>query len=442
MRLVINFIALFSLCFISKAQMSVFQGMLLSKKDSTPIEYASIQIKKVGIGTLSNEVGKFSFHFADSLSKYPIEIASIGYKSVAINTTQIKAENADKEYVIFLEIDEILLSAIDIKEAKEVTLNIVTQAVNQIKSKYINKNHLLSGFYRELRIKDESFVHLVEADVDIQDYGFQTPTDRAKIRVNELRKSNFDGDRSFMEKMFRRMFDKKNSLINTYTSPMLRNYISMQNNETNVTTKKFLSWFEFRLKDFSVFEGTPVYVIEYSPKNIIITPNSTRYEVYGYLYIRKDDKTIIRQEEYFGNVGSLAKVDYPNISFSNGLPDVFTKKLTIYKTQNGLSYPSFIENITYQNTKEFEVSLLLINNIITSKKDFDRVKNRIAQNKEEYLEEGEFEYHADFWKNYNLLLLAPLNDKVKLDLEKEKPLEVQFAENGKKITKKKWWFWN
>ena len=225
------FVILFATSLQLLGQYKVFQGMLLSKKDSTPVEYASIQIKKVGIGTLSNEVGKFSFHFADSLSKYPIEIGSIGYKSVAVNTTQIKTENADKEYVIFLEIDEILLSAIDIKEAKEGTLNIVTQAVNQIKLKYINKNHLLSGFYRELRIKDESFVHLVEADVDIQDYGFQTPTERAKIRVNELRKSNFDGDRSFMEKMFRRMFDKKNSLINTYTSPMLRNYISMQNNE-------------------------------------------------------------------------------------------------------------------------------------------------------------------------------------------------------------------
>lgn len=436
------FVFLFATSLQLLGQYKVFQGMLLSKKDSTPVEYASIQIKKAGIGTLSNEVGKFSFHYADSLTKYAIEISSIGYKSVVLNTNHIKPENLDKDYVIFLEIDEILLNAIDIKEAKEGTLNIVTQAINQIKSKYINKNHLLSGFYRELRVKDEAFVHLVEADVDIQDYGFQTPTDRAKIRVNELRKSNFDGDRGLMEKMFRRMFDKKNSLINTYISPMLRNYISMQGNETNVTTKRFLSWFEFRLKDFSVFEGTAVYVIEYSPKNIIITSNSTRYGEYGFLYIRKDDKTIIRQEEYFGNIGSLAKVDYQNISFSNGLPDVFTKKLTIYKTQNGLSYPSFIENITYQNIKEFEISLLLINNFITSKKDFDRVKNRIAQNKEEYLDEGEYEYHADFWENYNLLLLAPLNDKVKLDLEKEKPLEVQFAENGQKIVKKKWWIWN
>jgi hypothetical protein len=43
----------------------------------------------------------------------------------------------------------------------------------------------------------------------------------------------------------------------------------------------------------------------------------------------------------------------------------------------------------------------------------------------------DFAYNPEFWKNYNVLLLAPLDSTVKTDLTDKKGLEEQFNSNGK-----------
>jgi hypothetical protein len=69
---------------------------------------------------------------------------------------------------------------------------------------------------------------------------------------------------------------------------------------------------------------------------------------------------------------------------------------------------------------------LLVNEIATRRKDYDRIKSRNQMKKNTTLWDMDYEYHPAFWENYNLLLDHPLDTKYKKDLEFEKPLEEQF----------------
>jgi hypothetical protein len=74
----------------------------------------------------------------------------------------------------------------------------------------------------------------------------------------------------------------------------------------------------------------------------------------------------------------------------------------------------------------------MINKVMTDKKEYDRIKRRDLQDRELDLYVQDFNYNPVFWANYNILLLNPLMKKVENDLSKEKALEEQFKEKGKK----------
>lgn len=72
----------------------------------------------------------------------------------------------------------------------------------------------------------------------------------------------------------------------------------------------------------------------------------------------------------------------------------------------------------------------MVNQVVTRKKDFDRIKNREALEDDKDLYALDQPYDSAFWANYNILLIDPLIKSAKEDLEKEQTLSKQFEENG------------
>lgn len=73
----------------------------------------------------------------------------------------------------------------------------------------------------------------------------------------------------------------------------------------------------------------------------------------------------------------------------------------------------------------------MVNQIITDRSQFKKIKKRNALKKSIDLYSSEFEYNQSFWKNYTILLENPLNENIKKDLYRSKILEEQFKDHSK-----------
>ena len=79
----------------------------------------------------------------------------------------------------------------------------------------------------------------------------------------------------------------------------------------------------------------------------------------------------------------------------------------------------------------YEFTTLLINKFYNNKKEFDRIKSKVAvKNTEQKMFELNYPYNESFWSSFNIIDLEPINPKVKNDLEFKESLEAQFKRNG------------
>jgi hypothetical protein len=86
-------------------------------------------------------------------------------------------------------------------------------------------------------------------------------------------------------------------------------------------------------------------------------------------------------------------------------------------------------------TLYFNETELLINKVITNKKEFDRIKHRDLLKKETPLWDMKYVYDPSFWKNYNILIDKPLDPTVLKDLERDVSLDNQFIDGGERNSK-------
>jgi hypothetical protein len=68
----------------------ICEGILLDSLTRQPIEFANIGIVGKGVGTVTDEKGRFNFKIPDSLSTLPVKISMLGYKTknVFLNTLE------------------------------------------------------------------------------------------------------------------------------------------------------------------------------------------------------------------------------------------------------------------------------------------------------------------------------------------------------------------
>jgi len=74
--------------------------------------------------------------------------------------------------------------------------------------------------------------------------------------------------------------------------------------------------------------------------------------------------------------------------------------------------------------------ILLITNIVTDKKQQERIRLKEKLARDEKTLEKNYPYNPDFWANYNMVKLKPLSGQAIEDLEWEKSLDIQFKENS------------
>lgn len=416
------------------AQIKNLSSIVLSSVDSSGVEFVHVQIENTGIGTITNTAGEFALHITDSIYNiYPsLLLSCIGYKSKTIDILTIE-KNKTFYDTIFLEPEATYLKEVIVTANKKDTLDIfIAKVIDKMRDNYINRNYYAKGFFRQVSQKGDSASRLIEAAIDIRDVGYFKRSEKIKIRVNQLRKSNDYVRYSWIKSLYKLAFGTQNDIIETYNSDLLR--------PDKVLTKKdgLNDFKDFRLDSIvGERENTIACIsfISYRNGDSILLYHS------GKLFVNLKDLAILRIEySWTPNPNAPLPNKLFASSFYNGI--CRTRKVVEYQKVGSKYYPLFISvfepidgAIILKGNEAYKESIILLNNI-DNKPDNSRIRNKEKEDRGEDVYEKEFPFNPEFWKTYNTVVINPLKDKDRFSLERKQNLNEQFNKNGYRGKKK------
>lgn len=411
----------------SYSQWLKFVGSIYDSQNNQPVPYAHVSVYNMPVGTITNSYGDFLLNLPDSLTNGILDISCIGYKS---RSYSIKSLIGKGTLHFSLEPREYQLADIVVTPGDNDVHSIIKKVISRIDNNYSGRKYFLEAFFRHrvYNVKENNrTVRLTEAAVSVhQDH---TSTDNKRVQINEIRNSkNYaELNTSIGRKLLYNALGGNQNPI--YRSLMVE----------RMARKDFLrklsknKHYSVSLKDVSFFDDALVYIVEFKMESwefMFKKYNTTHtYRKYRY-YVNANDFAILKAEdlhisynpEMIGIINdSVARNDfiqyrkfdekyYPAyVYFYGGIPDMVAKN---------------------DDTSHFYMheADLMVNEIATRRKDYDRIKNRNIMRKNTTLWDLEYEYSQAFWENYNLLLDHPLDPDYKKDLEFEIPLEEQFKQ--------------
>jgi len=388
--------------FVAMGQDITVSATVVDKETNEPLGYASVGLKSVAIGTISNAEGEFDFHMPAEYRNEVLVISMLGYKNFEAPVWSLVGETQ----VIKMEKSPIILEEFVVSD----TLNgqdILDIALSRIEQNYPMKPFLLDGFYRDVKKVGGTYISLLEAAVKIYDENYAEPRNKYKlretVRLVEVRQS------LGYESRFTTYFDQDNLLEDL----LLHN---------NIRYRHFTDGEEVFSKlvreKNSFYNDREIYAISYNG------------DYYMKLLIDKEDFSIIHFEFEQGFEDDFLGKRKDLISKFAGI-----KKTIEFRKFQGKMYPSFLSissKINWYdletNELKFQTELfqqLLINNVDAHPKE----RIRLTEKMRNYgLQFQDRPYNKKFWDNYNVIKETPLDQQILRDLEQHVPLDEQFEE--------------
>lgn len=388
--------------FLSRSQDITISARVVDKETNEPLGYASVGLKSIAIGTISNEQGDFDFHMSAEYRNEVMVISMLGYKNFEAPVWSMTGA----PQVIRMEKSPILLEEVVVSDTLRAQ-DILEIALSRIDQNYPMQPFLLDGFYRDVKKVGGTYISLLEAAVRIYDDSYAEPRNKYKLRESvrlvEVRQS------LGYESRFTTYFDQDNLLEDLLLQNNIR-YRHFEDGEEVFSKMK-------REKN-SFYNDHETYVISY------------KVDYFMKLYIDTEDFSIIHmdfeqgfEDEHLGRRNDL-------VSRFAGI-----KKSIDYRKFQGKMFPSFISiasRINWYdsetNVLKFETELfqqLLINKVTPNAKERIRSTEKMRNYGLQFQDRP---YNKQFWDNYNVIKETPLDQQILKDLEKHAPLKAQFEE--------------
>lgn len=397
------FILLMSAPLVGWAQNLTISAKVQDQETGEALSFASVGIKGVPIGTISNNQGEFDFHFSPDHRNDILVVSMIGYKNFeAPIWTLLNNFNIIRLEKSAIELQEIVVSD---------TLtggDILRIAFSRIEQNFPMEPFVMDGFYRDVKKVGGTYISLLEAAVKIYDENYAEPRNkfklRERVRLVEVRKS------IGYESKFTKYFDQDNLLEDL----LLHNNIRYR--QIDPVDDFFASM--NRGKN-SFYDNHEIYVVTHS-------------EFYHLkVFIDKEDFSIVHLEwETPKSADEIGKKKNLVSKF------VGLKKSIDFRRHAGKMYLSFMTITSKVNwydvdTDElkFETELfqqLLINKVTPNPKERIGSTEKMRNYGLQYQDQP---YNKAFWDNYNVIKETPLDKKILDDLEKLAPLDAQFEDN-------------
>jgi hypothetical protein len=416
-------------------------GLVIDSKTKETLPHAHLLIKNAGAGTITNQEGKFDFKISSQMAGNEIQFSFLGYKNGSF-----KIPNSDIDSVIVeLEPKPYTLSDIYILPKGTQAVDFVKKAVKNIKRNYHRSTIQMEAFYRNTSFSNGKASQLIEAALLIEDKGIDNNSTSGKIELQEIRKSsNYLIPQPKKYEIYEKFWGHKNFIHRCYNKNMVRFH------KEDWWFKPLLAYNDFIYE----FEGSlwldsvKVYKIKYIwnamlPDGKRVTEHENVSETGGYFYIGAKDFAILKIEQK-----SWRHVNSPRNKLGNNQKSKTPNEIC-YQKINGKYYLKYISGIASPNgsfveiendngngedytikTLQWAEEILLVTQIQTDRKEFDKIKYREKLANDENSYRKKYNYNAEFWKNYNVLKENPMEEKFIKEMEWEKSLDIQFEENS------------
>lgn len=398
------FLLILALPVVGWSQNVTVSARIVDKETGEPLGFASVGIKGVPIGTISNGAGEFDFHFSTEHRNDILVVSMMGYKNFE---SPVWSLLDNQQTVIQLEKSAIELQEIVVSDTLKGG-DVLRIALSRIDKNYPMEPFMMDGFYRDVKKVGGTYISLLEAAVKVYDENYLEPRNKSKLRESvrlvEVRQS------LGYESKFTKYFDQDNLLEDL----LLNNFVRYYHFEDDDSFLETLT----RDKN-SVYDDREMYVIK-------------REDGFSLsLYVDKETFAIthIEYEEHIQHDNVLSKKKDMVSKF------VGQKKTIDFHRHNGKMFLNFI-SLTSQinwydsktNALKFETELfqqLLINKVDPKPKDRIGSTEKMRNYGLQYQDRP---YNKPFWDNYNVIKDTPLDKQVLADLEKIVPLESQFQD--------------
>jgi hypothetical protein len=381
------------------AQPHLISGRVFDERSRESLAFASVTIAGKPLGTVTNVNGDFDFFIPADCLDDSLIISHVGYKSYRSKISLIAKENL----AVALRPSIVLLREIIIREKDLSGREIVAKAVKNLPINHSTKPYCLQGFFRQIEEENGKYVLLAEAAVDIYDKNFDGTAQRhlqESVEVKETRRSLRYGAQA------------KRDNIGIPLTDLL------ENNDVRYNRGMLDSANTFSLDTITIYNDRLVYGVSMSRG----TDRGMLYidlETFGILKITMERKSRDASKNYYEE--NVIKTQIRRrIWFRFSVEfDVYNAKLyprRMHESELNEMYDRSGQlKFTSTETLEF-----IVTNILPGKENPSAKKLKYGM----MIKPGE--YHPEFWKDYNILKLTPLNEKLIRDLEKEVSLQEQF----------------
>lgn len=389
----------------------IFKGVLISTIEKERVAYASVSILFKPIGVVSNEQGEFKLHIPSEYNSDSVIVTCLGYQTFKKKVSDVKNDMIDTIKLVpeLYTIAEIVITA---ELNKSLADKIVKNAIKLIPDNYCTKPFIIGGYYREYIKKDNKFLNLLEAAVDIEDPGFgKKDYEISKIRLLQYRKnenhtvdsSKFINYDNYVHKYIPGAYINPmggNELSILRSHDPIRNYNRFSMSFINNFSKWFVRNHLLKIDSISLFDGKSIYCISFNTGYRIADYIQDIYRVSGNIFIRTDNQSIIKMTySLYANTeeGELKlyemKVEYKE----------YRKKMYL----NYLLFENYFETKFKKETQaQYQYREFFVNNIIPDR--FKPIPQEEAIPKKTPLFENKTSEDPNFWKHYNHFLSRPL----------------------------------
>ena len=164
------FVLLLLLVFFNSAsaqQRIIISGKVSNEKSGEAISRASISINNKGIGTGTNDEGRFILLIPQANFNDTLSVSCIGFDSKRIPVADLK-----NEQVLNIAIAKSTIELMEVTITHYNAIKILQKAIARIPENNINQPHLLRGFYRMYTFKKDAPLQLSEAVFDVFNFGY------------------------------------------------------------------------------------------------------------------------------------------------------------------------------------------------------------------------------------------------------------------------------
>ncbi len=352
----------------ANGQDGFIEGMLFDGKTQEPIPFATIRIKGYSLGVISNRDGGFKIpekfqDFGDVL-----EISCLGYLKKEVDMKNLYRTMVNRIRLVpsIFELDEAIVIA---EKRKPLSAKkIVKKAIERIIRNHPINSFSTVGYYRDYQLKDNKYINLNEAILNVFDRGFdELDWETSKVKLYAYRQNATFGRDTLGAQPYDYASNQKiidnNSYLNNYGGnefTILKIHDAIRNHKIN--SYSFVNRLHYNfVPNHDFFIGKNVVLDDEVLYRIHFKKTMHPYNASGTIYISKRDFAIHKME--YTVLRKVKEKDPLKPKHTIEKERLHYRVITEYRRKEGkmyLNYISFNNRFQVRKPPEFRVREVVV----------------------------------------------------------------------------------